>query len=95
MKIDNGSKKKFSVMMKMIVELYKIGMGTFLIYFVPQRCDDHICQIHELTYMPNIYNRIGICINAFTMMMILFICMGVSSREMVYKEFGLYQISPI
>lgn len=81
MKIDNGSKKKFTVMMKMIIELYKIGMGTFLIYFVPQRCDDHICQIHELTYMPNIYNRIGICINAFTMMMILFTYVWECRRE--------------
>ena len=72
MKVENNARKLFGVVLTIMIELYKLSMGSFLIYFVPQRCGDHICQIHELTYSPNLYNRIGLCINAFTLCMILF-----------------------
>jgi len=67
------------VSMTTILELYKIGMGTFLIYFVPQRCDDHVCHIMELT--PTLYHRIGLCINMLTLGMILFTYMWELRRE--------------
>ena len=47
-------------------------MGTFLIFCVPQRCDDHVCQIQELAQYTDIYTRIAIYINSFTLLTILF-----------------------
>lgn len=79
MKIDNDLKQLFYVIMTTLLELYKIGMGTFLIYFVPQKCDDHVCQMMELT--PTLYHRIGLCVNAFTLCMILFTYMWELRRE--------------
>ena len=72
MNIDKGTVQKFWVIMTIIIELYKIGMGTFLIFFVPQRCDDHVCQIQELTPSTDIYPRIAIYMNSFTLLTILF-----------------------
>ena len=79
MKVDNDLRQLMYVVMTTILELYKIGMGTFLIYFVPQKCDDHVCQMMELT--PTLYHRIGLCINVLTLGMFLFTYMWELRRE--------------
>lgn len=58
--------------MTILIELYKMGMGTFLIFCVPQRCNDHVCQIKELYYDNDAHTKIAIIINSFTLLTILF-----------------------
>ena len=81
MKKNNDMKQYLYVMMTIIVEIYKMGMGTFLILFVPQKCDEHTCQIIELVQSTNIYNRTALCINAFTLSMIFFVYLWEIKRE--------------
>jgi hypothetical protein len=47
MKVDIDTKQRISTCMNFILEFYKVLMGTFLISFVPQSCDDHVCSITE------------------------------------------------
>ena len=81
MKQNNDVKQYLYVLFTLIIEIYKIGMGTFLVLFVPQKCDDHACQIVELVHSQYIYNQIGLCVNAFTLCMILFTYMWELKRE--------------
>jgi hypothetical protein len=47
MKLDVDTKQRISTGLSFILEFYKVLMGTFLIAFVPQSCDDHVCSITE------------------------------------------------
>jgi hypothetical protein len=47
MKLDVDTKQRISTGLSFILEFYKVLMGTFLISFVPQSCDDHVCTITE------------------------------------------------
>ena len=64
--------QKCWVILTILIELYKIGMGTFLIFCVPQRCNDHVCQIQELVQGEDRSTRIAIYFNSFTLLTILF-----------------------
>jgi len=72
MKLGTGTVQKCWVILTILIELYKIGMGTFLIFCVPQRCDDHVCQIQELAQDEDRSTRIAIYMNSFTLLTILF-----------------------
>lgn len=63
MKIDIDTKQRLHSAINFTLEFYKIVMGTFLIAFVPQKCDDHVCSITE-----NIYNTddiLHLCANIY------------------------------
>jgi len=72
MKMGKATVQKCWVILTILIELYKIGMGTFLIFCVPQRCNDHVCQIQELVQDEDRSTRIAIYMNSFTLLTILF-----------------------
>ena len=72
MKIGTKTVQKCWTIMIILIELYKIGMGTFLIFCVPQRCNDHVCQIQEIVHDKDVSTRIAIYLNSFTLLTILF-----------------------
>lgn len=66
MNLTEDNKQRISTGLAFILEFYKILMGTFLIAFVPQKCDDHVCTLSENIYntstlhlVSNIYNLIS------------------------------------
>ena len=55
----------------LILQFYKLMMGTFLMLFVPQKCEDGPCQIIELAQTQNFYQRLALGVNTFTFVLFL------------------------
>ena len=65
MKVTTDTKQRIKTGFAFGLEFYKILMGTFLVTFVPQKCDDHVCSVSEninntefYHYMANISNLV-------------------------------------
>ncbi len=50
MKLSVDSKQRVTTTCLMFLEFYKILMATFLVLFVPQKCEDEVCTITENFY---------------------------------------------
>jgi len=44
---DQNFIQKISVIPIIVIELYRVMISSFLILFVPQKCDDHVCSYSE------------------------------------------------
>ena len=44
---DQDFKQKTNVFFTLMLEIYRVLMGAFLIAFVPQKCDDTICTLGQ------------------------------------------------
>ena len=67
MKIDNDDKQRAYVVSNFLIQAYKLIMGTFLVFFIPQKCGDHACTSLELVLHKNsIIDRSIQGINAFS-----------------------------
>ena len=59
--------QKVGVIPTVLFELYKVMVSSFLILFVPQNCDGHVCTLSEnLVTEDNLYTS-GLVINFITM----------------------------
>jgi len=54
MKLSIDTKQRIQSGFTFCLEFYKVLMGSFLILFVPQQCDDHLCTMTE-----NIQNELA------------------------------------
>jgi hypothetical protein len=70
---DQDFKQKTGVYSSLIMELYRVLMGSFLILFVPQKCGDNLCGITEQIGSGVLLNDVAFGVNIFTFT--LFICM--------------------
>lgn len=59
MKLDVDSKQRIMTTMYMMLEIYKVLMGTFLVIFVPQQCGNKICGSTENFFNGKLINTIG------------------------------------
>jgi len=59
--------QKLSITPVIAFELYKVMISSFLILFVPQKCDDHVCELNENLTLENIFYTIGLVLNFITM----------------------------
>ena len=59
--------QKFSIVPVVVFELYKVMVSSFLILFVPQKCDDHVCQLNENLVLDNELYNAGLVLNFITM----------------------------
>ena len=73
MKVDQDIVQRFKVGGIFLLQFYKITTGTMLTLFVPQSCGNHVCSIKENYEKDDVYHKIAIYINAFSML-IFFIC---------------------
>jgi len=71
MKIDVDTKQRLMTTIFMILEFYKILMGTFLVVFVPQMCDDKICTMTQNFFNSNLLNTVGNASNFVTFSSVL------------------------
>ena len=56
---DQDFNQKLNVAITLVMELFKVLMGAFLVVFVPQKCGDGICSIEQenMIYQEIIHRR--------------------------------------
>lgn len=68
---DQDRKQRMAVVSSFGVEFYKILTGCFLLFFVPQECEDHACSMSEIALYGDTYYQFTIYFNGFTFLMFL------------------------
>lgn len=66
MKVDADTKQRITTFFSMCLEFYKVLMGTFLVVFVPQQCNDNICTMSENFFNGTVLNTTGNVCNFVT-----------------------------
>lgn len=68
--------QKVGVIPTVLFELYKVMVSSFLILFVPQNCDGHVCSLSENLVTPDKLYTGGLVINFITMaaFVIFYLC---------------------
>ena len=69
---DQNKKQRMSSMSAFGVEFYKILTGCFLLFFVPQECDDHACSMNEIMSKPDPFYKSVLCFNGVTLCVFCF-----------------------
>jgi hypothetical protein len=66
--VDNqDASQRNSVIISVLIELYRVISCSLLILFIPQKCDDHMCSVSEnLTWESDLYN-VAIVFNFITL----------------------------
>ena len=59
--------QKIGMIPTVLMELYKVLVSSFLILFVPQKCDDHVCSLNENMVAENDLYTTGLVLNFITM----------------------------
>jgi len=79
---DQDFKQKLGMSVTIIVELYRVLVASFLILFVPQLCDDHVCSFEEnaQTGTDPLYNA-GFVMNCITLASFVVMYYAESGRE--------------
>jgi hypothetical protein len=78
---DQDFKQKSAVYVSFVLELYRVLMGSMLLMFVPQKCDDHICDMFENTIVvPEVYTT-AIALNAYSLICFLIMYVVEIKRE--------------
>lgn len=65
---DQNFMQKISAILVFIVELYSVIISSFLILFVPQKCDDHVCSYSENMTGDSYLYSAGLIFNFLTML---------------------------
>jgi hypothetical protein len=68
---DQDFMQKVSVLPTFLLELYRVMISSFLILFVPQLCDDHVCSYDENMTLGNELYSAGLFFNFITMLSFL------------------------
>ena len=81
MKIEQDTKQRITTLLYMMLEIYKIMMGTFLVIFVPQECGEKICGASDNFFKGEIINTVGNVSNLSTFSAILYLYYIEMKRE--------------
>ena len=57
---DQDFKQKTNVVTTLVLEIYRVLMGAFLVAFVPQKCEDTVCTLNENMTRPDTMSIIAI-----------------------------------
>lgn len=57
----------------LVLEMYRVLTGAFLILFVPQKCDEEICSINQNIYRDDIISQTALAFNSVTMVLFIFL----------------------
>jgi len=68
---DQDFNQKVGVASILLLELYRVLMGAFLIIFVPQKCGDDICSLTQNINRNDPLSQITLAFNIFTMISFL------------------------
>jgi len=64
---DQDFNQKIAVSISVILELYRVLVSSFLVLFVPQKCDDHVCSLSENMVLEHDLYNAGLVFNFITM----------------------------
>jgi hypothetical protein len=78
---DQDFMQKANVASTLMLELYRVLMGAFLVIFVPQKCGDAICSISENANRDDALSKAGIAFNTLTMFSFLMLYLVEVKRE--------------
>lgn len=78
---DQDFMQKISVLPTFLLELYRVMISSFLILFVPQQCDDHVCSYDENLILGNELYSAGLFFNFITMLSFLIMYFFEIKRE--------------
>jgi hypothetical protein len=78
---DQDFMQKASVLPTFLLELYRVMISSFLILFVPQLCDDHVCSYDENMTLGNELYSAGLFFNFITMLSFLIMYFFEIKRE--------------
>lgn len=78
---DQDFMQKVSVLPTFFLELYRVMISSFLILFVPQQCDDHVCSYNENMTLGNQLYSAGLFFNFITMLSFLIMYFFEIKRE--------------
>jgi hypothetical protein len=67
---DQDFMQRSNASVAVILELYRVLVSAFLILFVPQKCDGHVCSYSENMVLENELYSTGLVINFFTMVLL-------------------------
>ena len=65
------SKQKMNVALTLVLEVYRVMMGAFLLVFVPQKCGNDLCSLSEHATSDSAFNKGIFGLNAFTLFLFL------------------------
>lgn len=71
MKVSVDNRQRLTAAGVMMLEFYKVLMGTFLVVFVPQQCGDEICGISDNISNDDMLHRIALINNLCTFIAVL------------------------
>jgi hypothetical protein len=70
---DQDFMQRTNVATILVLEMYRVLTGAFLILFVPQKCDEEICSISQNIYRDDIISQTALAFNSVTMVLFLFL----------------------
>lgn len=80
-KDDQDFNQKTNVIVTLVLEIYRVLMGAFLIAFVPQKCDDHVCSLTENMNRSDSMSIIALSFNSITLLTFLILYFIEVKRE--------------
>jgi len=64
---DQDFMQKVGIAPVVALEMYRVIVSSFLVLFVPQKCDDHVCTLSENMVLENDLYNAGLVFNFLTM----------------------------
>ena len=78
---DQDFKQKTNVFITLMLEIYRVLMGAFLIAFVPQKCEDTICTLGQNVGRTDNFSIVVITMNGATFLVFLILYFIEVKRE--------------
>ena len=78
---DQDFNQKMNVASTLVLELYRVLMGAFLMVFVPQKCGDDICSVSQNINREDGLSRLTVAFNSLTLLSFLFLYFIEVKRE--------------
>ena len=78
---DQDFQQRINVATTLVLEIYRVLMGAFLILFVPQKCGEDICSIIDNIERNDMLSRCGIYVNSITVIAFFFLYFVEVKRE--------------
>lgn len=78
---DQDFKQKTNVATTLVLEIYRVLMGAFLVAFVPQKCDDTVCTLSENMNRVDTMSIVAITFNSLTLLSFLILYYVEVKRE--------------
>lgn len=75
----------------LVLEVYRVLMGTLLVFVVPQDCGDEACSMQERFYFSDIFSQFTIGFNFFTLLSFLMLYVVEVKRE--YKMITYLEVN--